>query len=123
MNKLDQMINQALSDEDQALLARHGEPAYLSQVQQLFRGPWNWAMWLVNVAVFLAFLGGAYCFWRTLGATDVLVAVQWATSAILLFQVTVLGKSFLGSHLQANRLLREIKRMELQLSLLRTEPR
>lgn len=121
MKKLDELIAGALSAEDQALLARHGEPGYLKQVHGLFNGPWNWVMWLVNAAVFMAFLGSGYAFWRVLGSSDVLAAVQWATGAVLLFQITVLGKSFLGAHLQANRMLREIKRVELQLALLRTE--
>lgn len=123
MKKLDDVIAQALSAEDQALLARHGEPGYLKQVHGMFDGPWNWVMWLVNAAVLLAFVGSVYAFWRMMGSGEVLGAVQWATGAVLLFQITVLGKTFMGSHLQANRMLREIKRVELQLALLRTQER
>jgi len=37
-----------------------------------------------------------------------------------MFQMSIMGKSFLGTHMEANRMLREIKRVELQLSLMRT---
>ena len=39
---------------------------------------------------------------------------------MLLFQMAVLTKGFMGSHMEANRVLRELKRLELQVSLLRS---
>ena len=45
--------------------------------------------------------------------------MQWGVLAIVLFQFTMIMKSFLGSHMEANRMLRELKRVELQLALLR----
>ena len=76
-------------------------------------------MWLVNVAGGIAFLAGAYAMWRVFRTTDALVAVQWGVSALFLFQVTTLGKNFMANRMEANRLLRELKRVELQVSLLR----
>ena len=40
-------------------------------------------------------------------------------AGLALFQFTVVGKGFMGAHLEANRVLREVKRVELQLALLR----
>lgn len=56
-----------------------------------------------------------------MAAADALSAVKWGVGAVLLFQVTTMTKTFLGNHLQANRMLRELKRLELQVSLLRGE--
>jgi hypothetical protein len=53
------------------------------------------------------------------GAAEALAAVKWGVAALALFQVTMLCKTFMGSHLEANRMLREIKRVELQVALLR----
>jgi hypothetical protein len=39
--------------------------------------------------------------------------------AVVLFQYSAMIKAFLGSHLEANRLLREVKRVELQVAMLR----
>lgn len=48
--------------------------------------------------------------------------MQWGVGALVLFQMTVLAKSYLGSHMEANRVLRELKRLELQVSMLRGSP-
>jgi hypothetical protein len=119
MNKIDELIGQALTEEDRALLASHGEPDYIAQAFGLFRGQMAWIMWLLNIAGGFAFLAGAYASWQMMASTDALVAVKWGVGALFLFQVTALCKSFMGNHMEANRMLRELKRVELQVSLLR----
>lgn len=119
MNNIDDLIARALTEEDRALLASHGEPGYLAQAFGIFRGPMAWIMWVVNAAAGVAFLAGAYAIWKMVDAADPLMAVKCGVAALLLFQVTTLCKTFMGHRLETNRLLREIKRMELQVSLLR----
>lgn len=119
MDKIDDLIGRALTEEDRALLASHGEPGYLAQAFGLFRGPMAWVMWLVNIASGVAFLAGVYAIWRMFGTTDPLVAVKWGVASLFLFQVTTMCKTLMGNRLEANRLLRELKRVELQVSLLR----
>jgi hypothetical protein len=119
MNKIDEMIGQALTEEDRALLASHGEPGYIAQAFGLFRGPLAWVMWIVNVASGVSFLAGAYAIWKMSGSVDALLAVKWGVAALFLFQVTTMCKTFMGNRMESNRLLRELKRLELQVSLLR----
>ncbi len=121
MSKIDDLISGALTAEDRALLAAHGEPGYLTQAFGLFRGPMGPVMWLVNIAAGIAFLAGAYAVWQMFDTTDVLAAVKWGIASLFLFQVTTMCKSFMGNHMEANRMLRELKRVELQLSLLRAD--
>ena len=119
MNNIDELIGRALTEEDRALLSRHGEPGYLAQAFGIFRGPMAWVMWVVNAAAGIAFVAGLYAIWKMFGTTDALVAVKWGVGSMLLFQVTTLCKTFMGNHLETNRMLREIKRLELQVALLR----
>jgi hypothetical protein len=118
MNKIDELIGHALTEEDRALLASHSEPGYISQAFGLFRGPQAWVMWITNIAGGLAFFAGLYALWRMTGSSDVLVAVKWGIGALFLFQITAIGKILSMSRLESNRLLREVKRIELQVSLL-----
>lgn len=120
MDKFDEMMAQALSSEDRELLARHGEPGYFTQAFGLFRGSWSWVMWLVYVVILAASAVGFYGFWQLYVSEDALSAVKWATLSLVLTQIVMMGKSFMGTHLEANRMLREIKRLELQVSLLRS---
>jgi hypothetical protein len=119
MDKFDELMKQGLSAEDQELLARHAEPGYLTQAFGLFRGSWRGVMWLVYLMVGVAAACALYACWRLYQTSEVLDAVKWGVGALLLFQVAMTGKHFMGSHLEANRMLRELKRVELQLSLLR----
>lgn len=121
MNKVDEMIGRALTDEDRALLERHGEPGYVAQAFGLFRGPMAWVMWVAYVAGAIAFVVGAYALWQMVITSDLLSAVKWGVGALFLFQITTLTKSFMGSHMESNRMLRELKRVELQVSLLRAD--
>ena len=119
MNKIDEMIGRALTAEDRALLASHGEPGYVAQATGIFRGSMGGVMWLVNIVAGLAFLAAAYALWQVVGADDALRAIKWGVGALFLSHITMICKSFMGNHLEANRMLRELKRIELQIALQR----
>lgn len=119
MNKIDDLIGQALTDEDRALLASHAEPGYITQAFGLFRGPLAWIMWVLMLANGVAFLAGVYAIWQMFETSDPVAAVKWGIGSLFLFQVTILCKTFMGNRMGMNRLLRELKRTELQVALLR----
>jgi hypothetical protein len=119
MDKIDEMIGKALNDEDRALLARHAEPGYFAQAFGLFSGPLAWVMWLVYVMGGVAFVAGLWALWQMSQSAEVLSAVKWGVGGLFLFQFTLVSKSFMGTHMETNRMLRELKRVELQLALLR----
>ncbi|MGE4072764.1 MAG: DUF6768 family protein [Lysobacterales bacterium] len=119
MSKLDDLMKQALSKEDQELLARHGEPGYFAQAFGLFRGPLSWVIWLVYAVILVASVLSFCAFWQVYISADALSAVKWATLGLVLAQVVMMGKNFMAQHLETGRMLREIKRVELQVSLLR----
>jgi len=80
-------------------------------------------MWVVDLAAGIAFLAGAYTIWRMFGTSNVLDAVRWGVTSQFLFQITTRCKALMGNRMEENRLLRELKRVELQVSLLRDRPR
>lgn len=115
-DKLNNPINEALSQEDEELLNRFaGEPGYFPQAFALFRGRLGWVMWLVGIVQLLLFVGAVYTFVRMLGADDLMMALRWGIGTVVLVQMSTLLRSFMGMHFEANRLLREIKRIELRL--------
>lgn len=123
MDKFDEMVGRAMNEEDRALLARYGEQGYVSQAVGLFRGPMGAIMGVVYATVLATFAGAVYSFWKMTQAADAATAVQWGVGALLLFQMTTMAKSYMGQHLEANRLLREVKRLELQVAMLRADAR
>lgn len=119
---IDEMIEETLSAEEQDLLERYGrEPGYIRQAFGLFTGTLGWVMWLSYIGGLLAFAACFYALWQLFVTEETLVGLRWGVAAVLFFQLTVVLKGFMGSQLQSNRVLREIKRLELR--LLRLEGR
>jgi len=113
---IDERIEAALSAEDEALLEQYGdEPGYIRQALGLFRGRLGWVMGFVYITQILLFLAALYGVYRVLTVGELMPALQWGVGAVLLVQLTTMLRGFLGTHFEANRLLREIKRLELRL--------
>lgn len=119
MDKLDEMIGRAMTEEDRALLASHGQRGYIAEALGVFTGPMAGTMRLVYAVVLVTFVGAVYALWQLGTSSDAVSAVQWGVAALVLFQMMALCKNYLGSHLETNRMLRELKRLELQVALLR----
>lgn len=117
MNGTDELISRALTEEDRALLARYGEPGYIRQSLGLFRGRDGWVGVLAYVTALAAFAGFAFAFWQLWSATELLSAVRWGVVALLAFQYSTMMKSVMGTRVEANRVLRELKRVELRIAL------
>lgn len=123
MSKTEDLIHAALDEEDRRLLAAHAEPGYFAQAFGLFRGRLGWVVWVSYLMGMAAFGFAMYALWQTWQVEDPLTAIRWGVLTILSFQGTVIMKLFLGSHLEANRMLREIKRVELHVAVLETRIR
>lgn len=118
MSELDKMIETTLSEEDRAFFARlEREPGYFSQVGGLLAGPLGWINLLLMIVQAVLFFGGAWCAWEFFQTTDVIMALRWGLpSTVLLLGATVLKIATLWPSLQTNRILREVKRVELQIA-------
>lgn len=116
MKDIDELIGETLSKEDEALLKRYGaEPGYLSQALGLFRGDLGWVMWMVGIVQLLLFLAALFALWKTFTLGELIDALRWGVGAVVLVQLSVLLRSFMGMQFEANRVLREIKRLELRI--------
>lgn len=114
-DKLDEMIDAALDAEERELLHQIGEePGYFAQAFGLFGGKLGWVTWIMMVAQILMFAAAIYLAVRFFNAQDTLEALKWGLpSAVLLIQALLI-KLTLWPSLQANRIIREVKRLELQ---------
>lgn len=119
MSDLDKEIREGYSVEDAELMRQLAEdPSMLRQVLNAFHGPFG-AFNAVGVLVTLVLLaGGAYCVWRFSEATEVREMLTWAgTAAVALCAISMI-KVWFWMELQRNATVREIKRLELQVSRL-----
>lgn len=116
MTDIDERIEKALSAEEAELLQRYGdEPGYIRQAFDLFRGRLGWVMWFVGVVQLLLFLAAIYALYRLFTGSEIMAALQWGIGAVVLVQLSTLLRSFMGMQFEANRVLRELARLELRL--------
>ncbi|MBV7410529.1 DUF6768 family protein [Maritimibacter sp. DP1N21-5] len=116
MNKLDRMIEEALSEEDRAILEATAEQGWFQQSFGLFTGRNGWVAWVLMAAQTALFVAGAWCAVEFYAATEVLSALRWGmTGAVLLIVATSLKLSLMPQ-IQADRVLRELRRLELMLA-------
>jgi len=116
MNKIDSLINQTLSEEDERLLQDFShEPGYFSQAFALFTGRLGWVMWLVGIIQLIFFVAALYALYQMFSLDDMLLSLRWGVVAVILVQLSVFLRGFMGMHFEANRVLREVKLLELRL--------
>lgn len=120
MNELDQKIQAALR-RDPAGDALTGEPNLAEEVLTAFRGRHRWftaVVFVVNLVAFAGFLLAAVRFY---GAAEVVAQLRWGGLAILLLLVMGMLKIWFWLEMHTNRVLREVKRVELLLITRRSE--
>jgi hypothetical protein len=119
MNPLDEAIRQALSADDATALDRYAaDPSLVQQVADAFRGRLallNAFSWIVGLALFGV---GLYCAWRFMTAADVASMLRWLGGAGLAALGLTMVKLWFWLELQSNAVIREVKRLELQVARL-----
>jgi hypothetical protein len=119
MNDLDRAIRQSLSAEDAELLDRLGaDQALHRQVLATFEGQLRWlnvAGWLAG---FVLFGAASVMAWRFLSATEVEDMLRWGAASAVALAGLALIKVWFWMELQKNAVMREVKRLELQVASL-----
>jgi hypothetical protein len=117
MRNPEQTIDEALGAEELELLRGIGEePGYIEQAVGIFSGRLGWVNAVLMAVQGAAFIGGAWAAWNFFSANDVLAALRWGLPAAVLLLMSLTIKMALWPSIQTNRLMRELKRIELQIA-------
>ncbi len=112
---IDELISEALDEEDRDLLGRYAEqPGFFAQVFSIFRGSLGWVMALVMVMVVLFFAFFVWTLWNFFQTDDVLMALRWGVGVLASVQIVLFLRGIVFQQILTNQVLREVKRMELQ---------
>ncbi|MCU0883191.1 MAG: hypothetical protein MUF14_11050 [Hyphomonadaceae bacterium] len=110
-------IDAAIIAEEKALLAAIGEePGFIRQATGLFAGPAGWVGVVLMVSQTGLFVAGAWAGWHFFQAADTLEALQWGLPAAVALLMALMIKLSLVPQMQANRVIREIRRLEVILA-------
>lgn len=117
MSGNDRMIDEALADEERALLRLIGEePAYIEEALGLFAGRNGWVNGVLMVVQAALFLVGMWAAWNFFSAETALAALHWGLPAAVALLMAVTIKMALLPVIHIHRLQLELKRLALLLA-------
>jgi len=121
MTNLDRAIREALSKEDAEFLARfEAQSTPVGEVLDTFRGRWALMNAFAAVITFASFGFFVYAMWQVMQTTDLRMTVLWLTGAVVSALFVAMLKMWFFMEINKNQILREVKRLELQVARLAT---
>ncbi|MBI4906190.1 MAG: hypothetical protein HY820_21325 [Acidobacteria bacterium] len=115
MKELDKAIRQSLSADDAELFDRlDADQALQRQVLATFQGKLRWfnaVGWVAGLAMFTA---ACFFSWQFVQAVEVGEMLRWGAAAAVAFAGVLLIKVWFWLEMQKNAIVRELKRLELQ---------
>jgi len=119
MNDIDDKILAAIRSETEESLGEYSEELGLfGLVGESFKGAFRWVV-IAAFALILIFIGlGVYSAINFVHATDIAVKLNWFAGSALAFLIVIVLRLWYFMELNRLSIRREIKRLELQVSLL-----
>lgn len=122
MNKsekeFDALIQEALSKEEAKYFDEMAEQNIPEMVLGLFKGKNSWLNIVMIVVNLVVFGIGIYTFTEMLKTESTNLKLEWMFYTLMCFLMMVLFKLWSWNQMDRNALIREIKRLEYQVSLL-----
>lgn len=117
MRDFDALMKETLDAEERELLAAMGEePGYFTQLWGLFSGKTGWANAVLAVTQAIFFIFAVWAAFKFFAAEEMLVALKWGLISVTLYITALVTKLSMWPVLHTNRVLREVKLLQLQLA-------
>lgn len=118
IEEIDKLIKETLTQEEAKFYEELDEQNVFQMIFGLFQGKNKWIMFVMNIMVLIFFALFAYCCIQFFNTQVINELIKWGFGAIMfLFGVSFL-KVFAWMQMDKNAVLREIKRLEIQVSSL-----
>lgn len=116
MQDIDKLIDEALGAEEADLLRRiGGTPGLAERMFGLYGAAPAMVALVMGIQAAMA-AAAVWAGWRFFQATDPVTQLRWGLPAAVLILMALIVKAALGPAMHHNRVLRELKRIELQLA-------
>ena len=118
MNEIDEMIKETLSREEAEFYDSLEEQNLVGMLSGLLDTRLRWLIVMVNIVQVAAFGMAVYCIIQFFGENTTDELIKWGAGGFVFLMMTTVLKMFTWMQMDKNVLLREIKRLELQLASL-----
>lgn len=118
MRDLDSMIDEALGEEEREVLRRIGEqPGFFERALGMFGAGTRWMVALMMGIQSLLFIAGVWTAWMFFEAAEPVTQLRWGLPAAVLLLMSLAVKLSVAPSIHANRIIIELKRLQLQLAI------
>lgn len=115
---IDKLIKETLTQEEMKFYDELDEQNVLEMIWGLFRGKNKWILIIMNIITVVFFGLFIYCIVQFFEANETKELIKWASGTLIFLLGVSMLKIFSWMQMDKNALLREIKRLEIQISSL-----
>ncbi|WP_298494904.1 DUF6768 family protein [uncultured Algibacter sp.] len=115
---IDKLIKETLTEEEAKFYENLDEQNVIQMIGGLFQGKNKWLLVLMNLVTVIFFALFIYCLVQFFNVESTKELLKWALGSIIFLIGVSMLKVFAWMQMDKNAIIREIKRLELQLSSL-----
>ena len=116
--KIDDLIKEALSTEEAKFYDELGEQNLMEKLGEVHKGKMGWLALVITVMHMLIFVLFVYCTVQFFNTEITNELIKWASAGFLCMIFMGMMKLYLWMQMDKNDILRELKRLELQVATL-----
>ncbi|MEZ4797329.1 MAG: DUF6768 family protein [Flavobacteriaceae bacterium] len=118
MEDIDKLIKETLTQEEAKFYDELDEQNVFEMLGGLFKGKNSWIMYVMNFVTLVFFVAFIMCVVKFFDTENTNELIKWSVGGVLCIIVVGMLKMFAWLQMDKNALLREMKRLELQISSL-----
>ena len=116
MEEIDELIKETLTKEEAEFYDSLDEQNPIEMLGDLFHGKNSWFIIVINVVTLIAFVAFIYCLVQFLKVETTNELIKWGAGGFTAILMISMLKLFVWLQMDKNAILREMKRLELQVS-------
>ena len=118
LEKIDELIKEALSQEEAKFYDELEEQNLFGKIGEVYKGKLGWLAIIMNIVHLIVVALLVYCVVAFFKAEAIKELIMWASGGFLCMIMGAMIKLYIWMQMDKNDILREIKRLELQLAVL-----
>ncbi|WP_378175874.1 DUF6768 family protein [Aquimarina sp. SS2-1] len=118
MNEIDKLIKETLTKEEAKFYDELDEQSVFEMIGGLYQTKNRWIIIIMNIVNVIALVLLVYCIVQFLNTDHTNELIKWSGGGFICIMITSMLKVYSWLQIDKNALLREMKRLELQISSL-----
>ena len=118
---IDKLIKETLTVEEAKFYDELNEQNLFGMIGDLFKGKLSWIIVIMNIVSILGVGFFVYCAIQFFNTENTNELIRWGVSGFIIWSFIAMIKLFVWMQMNKNAQMRELKRLELQISILATK--